>query len=33
MTLIAIDQELMGTLRHACKTNQMHILPQSDGRE
>jgi hypothetical protein len=27
MTLIAISQELMGTLRHACKTNQMHILP------
>jgi hypothetical protein len=25
--LIAIGQELMGTLRHACKTNQMHILP------
>jgi hypothetical protein len=27
MTLIAIDQELMGTLCHAYKTNQMHILP------
>jgi hypothetical protein len=27
MTLIAIGQELIGTLRHACKTNQMHILP------
>jgi hypothetical protein len=27
MTLIAICQELMGTLGHACKTNQMHILP------
>jgi hypothetical protein len=25
--LIAISQELMGTLLHACKTNQMHILP------
>jgi hypothetical protein len=25
--LIAIGQELMGTLRHGCKTNQMHILP------
>jgi hypothetical protein len=25
--LIAIDQELMGTLRYACKTNQMYILP------
>jgi hypothetical protein len=27
MTLIAINQELMGTLCHAYKTNQMHILP------
>jgi hypothetical protein len=27
MTLIAIDKELMGTLCHAYKTNQMHILP------
>jgi hypothetical protein len=27
MTLIAIGQELMGAVRHACKTNQMHILP------
>jgi hypothetical protein len=27
MTLIAIDQELMGTFCHAYKTNQMHILP------
>jgi hypothetical protein len=27
MTLIAIGQELIGALRHACKTNQMHILP------
>jgi hypothetical protein len=25
--LIAIGQELMGTLGHACETNQMHILP------
>jgi hypothetical protein len=31
--LIAIGQELMETLRHACKTNQMQILPPGEGRE
>jgi hypothetical protein len=27
MILIAIGEELMGTLLHAYKTNLMHILP------
>jgi hypothetical protein len=31
--LITIGHELMETLRHACKTNQMHILPPGEGRE